>query len=165
MNFTRRFIIAVLSLERECLFWPEEDERKEFSARIKEQTGFPDCLGFVDGTLIPVSTKPGWHGEDFYSRKSNYAVNAMIVCDDQKLIRHCYVGWPGSTHDNRVYDNSALATDARRFFSGDQYLLADSAYTPSQEIVPAYKKPPGGVMSGINKKFNDAHCNLRVCKN
>lgn len=162
MNFTKRFIIAVLSLEDKVLFWPEEYERMEISARIKEQTRFSDCVGFVDGTLIPLSKRPTWNGEDFYSRKSNYAVSAMIVCDDQKLIRHCYVGWPGSTHDNRVYDNSALGMNPRAFFSGEQYLLADSAYTPSREIVPAYKKPFGGELAGDNKKFNDAHCNLRV---
>lgn len=154
MNFTRRFITAILSLEDEVLFWPEKDERIEISNRIKQQTYFPNCVGFfgfVDGALIPLSTKPCGHSEDFYIRKSNYAINAMIVCDDLKVIRHCYVGWPGNTHDNRVYDNSMLAKSPSDFFSGDQYILADSAYTASREVVPAYKKPAGGQVLGVNK--------------
>jgi len=149
-------------LEKNVVFWPEEDERKEISRRIESETGFPFCVGFVDGSLIALDSKPTWNGEDFYTRKSNYCISAMFVCDDRKLIRHCYTGWAGSSHDARVYANSPLARSPRTFFSGNEYLLADSAYAPSREIVPAYKKPYNGQLSMDNTKFNSLHANLRV---
>lgn len=149
-------------MEDDVVFWPTEDERQEISKRIKNDTDFPFCVGFVDGTLIPFSGKPVWQGEDFYSRKSFYCLTAMIVCDDRKMIRHCFTGYAGSSHDARVYANSDLAQNPRKFFSGEEYLLADSAYTPSREIIPAYKKPVHGEMSADNTRFNYYHSNLRV---
>lgn len=161
-NFTNRFLVAILSLEKKAVFWPDAEERKEISSRIESMTAFPSCIGFVDGTLIDLEFKPTWKGEDFYTRKSRYSLSAMLVCDDQKLIRYCFTGWAGCTHDNRVYTNSSLAHSPNLFFSGDEYLLADSAYTPIRQLIPAYKKPVNGELVGDNAKFNFLHANLRV---
>lgn len=160
--FTNRFITAVLSLEKRVLFWPGLSERKQIASRIFKETGFPSCIGFVDGTLIPLDTKPPWSGEDFYSRKNIYCLSAMIVCDDQKLIRYCYTEWAGSSHDARVFANSNLSRFLSRFFEGDEYLLADSAYVSTEQIVPAYKKPVNGQLARDDTAFNNLHANLRV---
>lgn len=105
-TFTKRVIVAVLSLEDRVVYWPSTEERLEISRRIETETGFPHCIGFVDGTLIPVERKPTWHGEDFFSHKHRYGINALIVCDDKMRIRMCYTGWAGSSHDARVFSQS-----------------------------------------------------------
>lgn len=87
----------------------------------------------------------------------------MIVCDDQKLIRYCFTGWAGSSHDARVFASSALSRSSRDYFSGNEFLLADSAYPVKEEVVPAYKKPTnGGDLVGDNKVFNNHLANIRV---
>ena len=43
--------------------------------------GFPNCLGFVDGTTVPIYRKPIKDGECYYSRKSNYGLNATVIVD------------------------------------------------------------------------------------
>lgn len=155
VNYMIRFMEAVLSLEKTTTFWPREQERNDIKRRIKMETGFPDCLGFVDGTLIPLDYKPAWDGEMFYT------LSAMIVCDDQKLIRIVYTGWSGSTHDARVFSNCPIMLNLTEYFDEKEYILADSAYPSLPNVVPAYRKTS---LNGNreNTKFNARHSNLRV---
>ncbi|GAU99995.1 hypothetical protein RvY_10919 [Ramazzottius varieornatus] len=103
---------------------------------------------------------PSMCGEDYYTRKGSYAINAMIVCDDLKRIRHVFAGFPGCSHDHRVFMYSKLALNPFKYFSGHEYLLADSAYPVSDIIVPTFKKPLAN--SHENTALNTAHSQARV---
>lgn len=46
---------ALLSLEKETSIWPNFAERKAISAGIKDQWLFPNCIGLIDGTLLPLA--------------------------------------------------------------------------------------------------------------
>ena len=104
-----------MSLEKEFVGWPGATERQEISHRIKVASGFPFCIGFIDGTLFHLEEKPSRDGEDYYSRKGKYGLSGLIVCDDWKRIRHIYTGWPGCAHDARVFENSPLALNTQQF--------------------------------------------------
>jgi hypothetical protein len=112
-NCREAALTAVLSLEPQTYFWPDEDERKQIAKRIKDKYLFPHCVGFIDGTLLPLSSRPLIHGENYLSRKKFYAVVMLVVCDDIGQILYYHVGWPGSVHDNRVWRNSLLCTQCR----------------------------------------------------
>jgi hypothetical protein len=160
--YTNRCIIAILSLEKQVICWPDEEEKQEIKRRIKTQCEFPSCLGFIDGTLFVLENKPLLDGEDYFSRKGTYGIAGLIVCDDHKRIRHVYTGWPGCSHDARVFDNSILARQPDNFFTGAEYLLADTGYTPSTQIVPAFKKPPTRRLSEDEAQFNFKLSSIRV---
>jgi hypothetical protein len=161
-TYTDRAITAIISLESEFVAWPGDEERKQISQRIRAASGFPSCLGFIDGTLFPLAEKPGKDGEDYYSRKGSYGLAGLIVCDDQKRIRHVYTGWPGCAHDARVFENSQLALQTNQFFMGNQYLLADSGYTPSSTIIPCFKKLPNQGLLQDRKRFNSKVAHVRI---
>jgi hypothetical protein len=65
---TRRVIIAALSLHDSVIQWPTEDEKEEAKAWVEMTSCEASCPtwrdGFcmVDGTLIPLFEKPGYHG-------------------------------------------------------------------------------------------------------
>ena len=160
--YTDRCIIAILSLEKQAVGWPDEEERQEIKRRIRRESGFPSCLGFIDGTLFVLENKPLLDGEDYFSRKGMYGIAGLIVCDDHKRIRYVYTGWPGCAHDARVFDNSILARQPDRFFAGDEYLLADSGYTPSLQIIPSFKRPPNRGLAMDEAQFNSQLSNIRV---
>ena len=160
--WTKRVITAILSLEPQFTCWPDEEERQDIKRRIQRFSGFPSCLGFLDGTLIPLAEKPVRDGEDYYSRKGRYGIAAMIVCDDKKRVRYVLAGNPGCSHDARTFSFSLLAEDPQRLFATDEYLLADSAYTPSSTIIPAFKRPPGAGLSEMQARFNYRLSNARV---
>ncbi len=82
-----------------------------------------------------------------------------MVCDDEKRIQYIDVGWPGSAHD------SALNKNPSAYFSDREYLLGDSAYTPSPTMVPAYKKFGGQVVLTFGQVFfNDllSSCHAKI---
>jgi hypothetical protein len=64
----------------------------------------------------------------------------MIICNDRKRIMYYYTGWPGSTHDNRVWRNCKVFRDRMNYFDFGEYLLGDSAYSKSTIMVQAFKK-------------------------
>jgi hypothetical protein len=102
--------------------------------------GFCHCVGIIDGTLVVLDFKPEKYHECYYSRKSCHAINVMVVCDDRKRITYYNTGWPGSNHDNCVWQNSKLFRNREEYFSYLEYLLGDSAYSSSSIMVQAFKK-------------------------
>ncbi len=121
----------------------------------------------VQGRLIvhiQGSFKSELDGEEYWTQKQNSAVAATLVCDNHKRIWHINVGWQGSVHDQRVFQNSALNNNPSAYFSVRKYLLGDSAYTPSPTLVPANKKFVGQIVLACGQVFfNDIVC--LSCKN
>lgn len=69
-DFRHRALIAVLSLYEQTVRWPSEEERKDISTRIQSNYDFPNCVGLMDGTLLPLEFKPWLYGENYLIRKS-----------------------------------------------------------------------------------------------
>ncbi len=84
--YTNRVITALLDIESQFIRWPSEHERVTISNRIKEKSGFPDCVGVVDGTHINFAQRPHVDPECYWTRKQKYSLNATIVCDDDRRI-------------------------------------------------------------------------------
>jgi hypothetical protein len=51
--------------------------------------------------------------------------------------RYLNVGWPGSVHDQKVFQNSVISKSPTDYFSAREYLISDSAYTTTSYLVPA----------------------------
>eukprot|EP00171_Calliarthron_tuberculosum_P006005 IDg6005t1 len=110
--YRSRALTAVLSLEESSYYWPSADERRQISKEIQLQWYFPNCVGLMDGTLLPLENRPTMCGETYYTRKGSYAIQMLIVCNHIGKILYYVVGWPGSVHDNQVWRNSKLKTKA-----------------------------------------------------
>jgi hypothetical protein len=163
MNYVDRSVSAVLQFRNRSIFWPGPEERQAISNRIRDSFMFPKVVGTVDGTHLGLSTRPVCHGEDYFSRKSNYAVVAMVVNDDKRRIRYLNIGWPASVHDERVYSNCSLSLAPNDFFSAGEYLLGDSAFSNRSTLVPAFKKLANTIELPVEKKhFNTLLASVRV---
>ncbi|KAI8828370.1 hypothetical protein BJ741DRAFT_539739, partial [Chytriomyces cf. hyalinus JEL632] len=66
-TFTKRVFVAILSLEKQYVQWPNSAERTAITTAIQGKYAFQNCVGFIDGTLFPIETKPSESGEDFYT--------------------------------------------------------------------------------------------------
>jgi hypothetical protein len=163
LNYVDRAVAAINSFGKRSIFWPSAAERVEISSRIKEQHLFPKVVGTVDGTHVGLAFKPSLHGEEYYTRKSQYAVVAMVVNDDKRRIRYLNIGWPASVHDERVWSNTTVAQNPERFFSPGEYLLGDSAFANRAYLVPAFKKLGSQVqLQNEQSGFNLLHSGARV---
>lgn len=160
-NYTWNVVDALLEREKEFVSWPNPLERKAISSRIYDYSGFSDCLGYVDGTIIGFDKRPTLYAEDYLTRKGGYGINTQLVCDDRQSIRYVSTGWPGCTHDCKMYNNSSLYTSPERYFSPSEYILADSAYGASDSVVPAFKAANANDLTPRRKQFNLLHAKAR----
>jgi hypothetical protein len=123
----RRVIEALISLGRTYVQWPDKDCHAEISDVMRKE-GFPGCVGFVDGTTIPMFQRPGFDGEVFFDRKKRYSLNAQIVCDCDKYITTFSTGWPGSTGDSKAYKRMQLHLDPTQFFDEGKLFMIFSQH-------------------------------------
>jgi hypothetical protein len=162
--YKERCIEAIL----DCLYegfvkWPDPDERRIISERIRADFGLPNCVGIADGTLLPLAFRPSTDDyADYKGRKMLYSLTMLVVNDDERRIRYFNAGWPGSTHDDRVFRNSSLVQDLEVHFNCTEYIIGDSAYGPQNFMVPVFKKPVGAPMPPDNEAFNTQLAKPRV---
>lgn len=68
-------------------------------------------------------------------------ISIQLVCDHRTLITHCYAGYPGSVHDQRVFRQSEVAdflNDAKKF-PADSHILGDAAYGLHQNLFTSFR--------------------------
>jgi hypothetical protein len=161
-NYVRRTVSALHEIIHEVVYWPDEAERKEMRKRLSP-FGFRHCVGIIDGSLVILDNRPEAYHECYYSRKSFYALNVMVVCDDNKRVIYYNAGWPGSTHDNRVFRNTNLYKNRQDYFSHKEYLLGDSAYSACPIMVQSFKKKAAqSNLSRNHEFFNKALAQVRI---
>jgi hypothetical protein len=157
---TRLYKDRVVQAILDCLYnsyvkWPDLAEQRAIADRIRAEFGLPNCIGIADGTLLPLAFRPSTDDyADYKGRKMLYTLTMLVVNNDQRRIRYFNAGWPGSTHDDRVFRNSKIVQDLDDHFLETEYIIGDSAYGPQNFMVSVFKKPVGSPMQPDNEVFN-----------
>ena len=86
---------------------PQGDSLREIIEGFCTHWGFPQTVGAIDGTHIPI-LRPQESASDYYNRKGYYSIIMQALVDHRGLFMDIYSGWPGKVHDARVFVNSAL---------------------------------------------------------
>jgi len=81
-NYVRQACNAILKHLEQVIKWPSIEEQWNISGRIRKARGFVNCIGLIDGTLFPLAFAPMVNREDYYTRKGNYAIRGLVICDD-----------------------------------------------------------------------------------
>jgi hypothetical protein len=162
--YKTRCLKAILYLGNQFLQWPDAATRRSTSDRIHNEQYLPRCVGFVDGTLIPLMEQPlRADRADFFGRKEGYSLSSLIVCDDRRRIMYHYSGWAGASHDSRIFRNSILYRNPAAFFADGEYLLADSAFNNTNHTVSTFRLPARGIrLPQDQHDFNQAVSSIRV---
>lgn len=88
---TRRVMTSVLALHDRVIRWPTTEEKEEAKTWVESESCdvWRNGYCFVDGTLIPLSQKPGLHGDAYFDRKSNYSLNLQVCFVSSVDLYHC----------------------------------------------------------------------------
>lgn len=86
---------------------PSGDKLKEIVDGFENFWGFPQAVGAIDGSHIPI-IRPEESGSDYYNRKGYYSVLVQGLVDHRGIFLDVVIGWPGKIHDARVFANSSL---------------------------------------------------------
>jgi len=161
--FRRRVTTAILSLRDVYYTWPDAEERHQLAKLGEIESDFPSCVGIADGTLFPLAFEPeATDAPDYSGRKYGFSITTMIICDYNKKIRYYLAGYPGSCHDNRVYNNTGFVKNPKEYFSEMEYNMGDSAFSNSPFMVSSYRKAKGELLEADHEKFNTKLAKLRI---
>ncbi|KAI4463155.1 hypothetical protein MML48_4g00006908 [Holotrichia oblita] len=71
--------------------------------------GFPGVSGCDDGTHIEIKNPGGENAEVFRNRKGWMSLNIQVIAGPRCEILDIVIRWPGSAHDSRIFNNSAVS--------------------------------------------------------
>ena len=144
---------AVCDIAPRLLVWPSHDQQEEISRNVEMSTRIPNCVGFIDGSHIRLQSAPGGD-KDYTNRKGYHSMQVQVVVDDKMIITDCYVGWPGSSHDARVFSNSPIrdAMENGNILAANKYVFGDSAYPLSSYILVPFRD--NGHLTAGQRHFN-----------
>ena len=86
------------------------------------------------------------------NRKGYFSLNVQAVCDTKLMFMNIVCWWPGSTHDSRIFDNSALCSQFRNGLI-DGILLGDRGYPCCHYLMTPVLNP----MTSKERRYNRAH--------
>ncbi|KAG2195956.1 hypothetical protein INT47_007092 [Mucor saturninus] len=138
-TYTKRFFTAILSMSKEWICWPKEDEKKRIIEANEKRF---------------VSTK-------VERPRVSYSKGKLAICDDKRRIRYFATGIFGSARDSRVFTET-MGVHPERYFADGEYILADSAYGCTHYMIPPYKRPPNAELDSEKNRFNKMHSGTRI---
>lgn len=50
---------------------------------IPRKNSLPNCVGNVDGTVLPLAHNPTICGEEYLFQKGGYSLKCLVFCDDE----------------------------------------------------------------------------------
>jgi hypothetical protein len=81
-SIKKRVMTAVCreSFRHRTLHWADESEKEAAKAWVEQNScpAWRDGWLMVDGTLVPLFVRPGFYGNTWYDRKSNYSMNVQV---------------------------------------------------------------------------------------
>ncbi|MBW0485658.1 hypothetical protein O181_025373 [Austropuccinia psidii MF-1] len=66
--YNQRVIQILMKMKRKVIMWPTREQQREIS-QVMQAEGFAGCIGFIDGSLIPLSQHPTNNGEAYFDCK------------------------------------------------------------------------------------------------
>ncbi|KAI8117724.1 putative nuclease HARBI1 [Lucilia cuprina] len=135
--------------------WPNEEQKVTSSTAFKNECGFSKVIECIDGTHITID-KPLNLKNQYIDRKGNVSICMQEICNEKKKFISIFVGYPGSSHDSWIYQNSTIFNKINSY-CGENYLLGDSAYPCSKHLITPYRD--NGHLT-INIKLSSARVSI-----
>ena len=139
---------------------------------VLSDSKFPQVVGAIDGSHIPLKTVPVNERIEYFNRKQDYSVVVQAVADASFKFLDVSTGFPGSIHDARILRLSKLhrQVDQGNWLNGRSkqigacevgpLLVGDSAYPLSVWLMKPFKQTR--TLTESQSRYNRALSQARV---
>ena len=158
------FVQALCQLKDEFIKFPNTTAAvREKIEGFKEKSDFPNVVGAIDGSHIPIKA-PMINHEDYFNRKRYYIFVVQGIVDVSGAYLSVSTGFPGSMHDAHILRLSnfySLAEDKQILttpcmdLNGTQIrplILGDSAYPLKSWLMRPFQD--NGALTPAQRHFN-----------
>ncbi|XP_023312349.1 putative nuclease HARBI1 [Anoplophora glabripennis] len=133
---------AIASLRNRFINFPQDPhEIDRICTKFYEIARFPRVIGTIDCTHIKIQSPGGDQAENFRNRKGYYSFNVQTICDGNLCIRDIVARWPGSSHDQTIFNASSIKAKFDRGDMQNKVLLGDSGYGLSRYLITPLPNP------------------------
>lgn len=155
-------ILALCELASTIIVWPTGDRLQAVKSGFKRMKQIENVIGAVDGTYCPIKA-PNEYAQSYTNRKCFTAVTLQAICDHQMIFTDCFVGYPSSVHDSRIFKNSPIykkiIAAKGMYFPGEEFIIGDKAYPILSWCIPPFIKR--GRVTARMTNFNYNHAATR----
>ena len=173
LNLKDEFCSALLMSAKDFIKFPKgEAETRRAIEAFQEISFFPQVVGAIDGSHIPIIT-PKNYPNDYYNKKQFHSIVLQGVVDADGRFIHVSTGYAGSIHDarvlrmsslvNEVEDRKILVSPVTRTETGEEIrplLVADPACKLTNWCMKPY--PETRAITASQRNFNKALSRARV---
>ncbi|KAE9158206.1 hypothetical protein PF004_g31955 [Phytophthora fragariae] len=103
--YINEMLDVLCSMDTRYICMPTEQELESVELGFEAVTGFPNVVGAIDGTLVPIQRPKDFEG--WYCRKMFPAVNVQAVVDHVGSFRSLSI-CAGSNNDQSLWNGSAV---------------------------------------------------------
>jgi hypothetical protein len=153
---------------QEFMVPPCESTPPEIANDPKFKRYFKNCMGAIDGTLIPAFIpNDAAEQKKWRCRKGFLSQNVFVACNFDMTVSYVLAGWSGSAHDSKVLADAmtkGFTVPETRYYVGDAgYGLKENVLSPYRgymyhlkEWQSTHKRP-----TTMYELFNRRHAQLR----
>ena len=139
-----------------------KQEVAEATGHFLQKFGFPQVIGCIDGTHIPIK-QPSEISHDYFSHKMCYTINFQAICDAYGKFINVEAEWPGSVHDVRVFAICGIQNN----YSSGKFNLFYKKLLPGYDCIPQLflADPAYPLLPHVMKEYEHCSTNEEVVFN
>lgn len=127
---------AIASLRKDFIKMPQSvEEMAEGSLAFYNIAKFPRTIGALDCTHVRIQSPGGENAKLFRNRKGYFSLNVQSISSANLKFRNIVARWPGSCHDQTIFNNSVLKMKFERKDYKNYIIIADSGYAVCGYII------------------------------
>lgn len=156
-----RVVSALNEMAPNIIKWPGGESRRSIVQGFSRLAGIREVVGAIDGTYIPIKA-PTDNPQVYINRKCFHGITLQAVCDDKRKFTDCFVGYPSSVSDVRIFRNSEIyqniSVNQEHYFNQGQFIIGDKAYCIRPWCVPPFIDRG---LRDFERNFNILHAKTR----